>query len=874
MLTEQELAQRHALWREFRERWPIERVRAMTLEEYTNLEKDDSFTYWIEAKLVELGSIWGMSSFKFGIYRQAEGKGKESTTTHTYGTDYAWWTRRGDTAEDAFASVRDSIVTVAESAAAGDLEAIDAVDLTSLYKWKIAFLYQDPSAPRIFPIYSQHALLDLYRRYVDAAGSKRTPLSVVYATLRDRFSDISDPIQLGHHLWALHEQEAPDASLQSWALTLPVGGELVDAGMALALQADGLVSTEGLPASIADSFSEAGARPGDRIAVVYGDRVRARGKLEEVGDGEVSWKQETCTLDWRGERALGLWRLSDRDAARIWTETDASVSSVSLPVEAAPPPRPRNIVLYGPPGTGKTYATTRRALQLVLGEEAVASMSDDTAAKQLRQLQQQGRVEIVTFHQAYGYEELVEGLRPVLGEGGTGEVRYELHDGVFKRMALQAAAAGLRAPVEEPSFDVLWAELVRRVRADEDRVFQSSSGKEYVLRVTARDNFESYAFERDDAGESLVTDRRQIASRTLSELWWMHRQELGRPEELSYERAQQLIRREHGGGGGHHYSPLWIVYKQLLALRDEMMSARASARPTAAQVVAAMDRASPGKVDFAYTAKTSQFVLIIDEINRGNVSKILGELITLLEPDKRLGMPNELKLPLAYSPEHRFAVPPNLHVLATMNTADRSIALMDVALRRRFEFEEVMPSVATVRAVLGKRVSDSAFVDLVSDMLETLNARIRFLYDADHQIGHAYFLEATDYASLRNVMVDRVIPLLREYFYGSWDKIAAVLGCPYDDEARALRRESVAKAGRYSAPMIDATVTTAEDVLGFDHEAYEGVVEHRVSEAFRSARTAAELAPFFIGLLNGSAADHEARLAQLRAGEAFTAGMA
>src|SRR5690606_27717361 len=140
----------------------------------------------------------------------------------------------------------------------------------------------------------------------------------------------------------------------------------------------------------------------------------------------------------------------------------------------------------------------------------------------------------------------------------------------------------------------------------------------------------------------------------------------------------------------------------------------------------------------------------------------------------------------------------------------------------------------------------------------TLNARIRFLYDADHQIGHAYFLEATDYASLRNVMVDRVIPLLREYFYGSWDKIAAVLGCPYDDEARALRRESVAKAGRYSAPMIDATVTTAEDVLGFDHEAYEGVVEHRVSEAFRSARTAAELAPFFIGLLNGSAADHEA----------------
>ena len=230
--------------------------------------------------------------------------------------------------------------------------------------------------------------------------------------------------------------------------------------------------------------------------------------------------------------------------------------------------------------------------------------------------------------------------------------------------------------------------------------------------------------------------------------------------------------------------------------------------------------------------KIENFVLIIDEINRANISKVFGEIITLLDPDKRIGMPNELRVLLPYSSDSleqsekqsasRFGLPQNLHIIGTMNTADRSIALIDTALRRRFEFREMMPVPEAVPEI--DEVPLSLF-------LKKINSRIEYLYDREHQIGHGYFMDCESKDDVDDVIRSKIIPLLAEYFFDDWDKVAIVLG-DFEEGNREvvgsfLNRESLETPPGYDnagvAPQFRWKVRSKEE--GFTYDKFIGEIK-------------------------------------------------
>ncbi len=219
-----------------------------------------------------------------------------------------------------------------------------------------------------------------------------------------------------------------------------------------------------------------------------------------------------------------------------------------------------------------------------------------------------------------------------------------------------------------------------------------------------------------------------------------------------------------------------------------------------------------------------RYAIFIDEINRGNIAKIFGELITLIEPDKRAvydvhGVLLEgMELTLPYSAT-RYGVPRNLDIYGAMNTADRSIALLDTALRRRFHFKELMPDSGVISGSRGDGYIEDGLGGVINlrAMLDAMNARIRFLLNRDVTLGHAYFINVRDFNGLRQVLMNQVIPLLQEYFYQDWHRIQLVF-------------RDVGPGNEKLEPQIIVHEEISEEaVLGFDHDDFDDMIDYRVA---------------------------------------------
>lgn len=372
---------------------------------------------------------------------------------------------------------------------------------------------------------------------------------------------------------------------------------------------------------------------------------------------------------------------------------------------------PLNQILYGPPGTGKTYSVVRKALEIIEG-----NASDDIS--KFKEYVEKGQIKFITFHQSYGYEEFVEGIK---AETKNDNVSYRIEDGAFKRICKRANGDNwkkillkdTKEELTEDGFKKLYKNYV-----DKLPIFSNNMYGKILETPTDKQPFYLY---KNNLFSILVKPQNSNDPKTIS--------------------CDKLIKDifHNDSYGMPSYEPVII-----------------------------QDILSQGYESYKTNHINKNYILIIDEINRGNISKIFGELITLIEPSKRLGADDEIMVELPYSKE-KFGVPSNLYIIGTMNTADRSIALMDTALRRRFEFVEMMPEYDKLNKINIEGIN-------IGEMLKTINERIEYLYDRDHTIGHAYFINVSDLKTLANVFKNKILPLLQEYFYDDWEKIRLVLG--------------------------------------------------------------------------------------------------
>jgi 5-methylcytosine-specific restriction protein B len=438
-------------------------------------------------------------------------------------------------------------------------------------------------------------------------------------------------------------------------------------------------------------------------------------------------------------------------------DTEGAIDAIFRdPPATLDPDAALNLILYGPPGTGKTYRVVERAVQIIDG----SAPADHKAHKtRYDELSRDGRVGFITFHQSYSYEDFIEGIRPVLTSDDEGVVpRYECRAGVFKRLATTALFDCLERidiDVKTPPFETLWTALLTKIEEEPDAVYPGLTPKtSYQFAVTPRGNID---------GMNKVSGKTLSCSRRVVEKVFEAKRD---QDTVNVSEVMAVVAR------GCHASLVAAVFKELKQLdASDATPRKATPMPLTfsedekADIVQRfLEVGHASGYRASITKKTKRYVLVIDEINRGNISKILGELITLVEADKRLTGENSLVVTLPYSGD-RFAVPPNLFVLATMNTTDKSIALVDLALRRRFEFEELHVDLSVCHGLS----------DEMRFALNELNRRIALRKDRDHQIGHAYFVNVSDGDSFNRIFRRQIVPLLQEYFFNDWEGLKFVL---------------------------------------------------------------------------------------------------
>ncbi|EPD5768387.1 McrB family protein [Campylobacter jejuni] len=472
-----------------------------------------------------------------------------------------------------------------------------------------------------------------------------------------------------------------------------------------------------------------------------------------------------------------------------------------------------NQILYGSPGTGKTYHTIDKALE-ILGENLESR--DEKKAK-FDEYVKNGQIVFTTFHQSYGYEEFVEGIKPSLNSDENSQINYKVKDGIFKELCKKALEN--RDDIE--SFNFYINDLKEKTKEDAnnpEKYFQLPNTKysiQYRGGKTFRIKFDDMSKNHKDYPVSIDNIEKLYKTSNIDEI---------------YNSA---------------YVKAILNYLKSQGLKDY--------------------KEKDEKINLPY-------IIIIDEINRGNVSKIFGELITLIEPSKRLGNEEALELTLPYSGE-KFGVPKNVYIIGTVNTADRSITSLDTALRRRFEFVEMMPNSDLLNNVfickdvenpnededyLGDDAKTEGYAEILQNILISINKRIEFLLDREKTIGHAFFMsEAVKFnknnwikpdeyeedwyvlsiSKLKKVFQNKIIPLLQEYFYNDYALINAVLndnGMIFEDKKDDKYLQKIKNLDSVNSERSIYNIASFDDKIWDKIEIYQAIYNDEIANKLKN----------------------------------------
>jgi len=435
---------------------------------------------------------------------------------------------------------------------------------------------------------------------------------------------------------------------------------------------------------------------------------------------------------------------------------------------------PLNTILFGPPGTGKTYNSINKAISIVnLGFNT--KQDRKLVKEEYDRLEKDNRILFSTFHQSMSYEDFIEGIKPLPPKPNE-PLNYDIQAGIFKIACARAAylcykkynqAKGVDK--SNYTFDDLYNAFIESIKPsiknNQFPIYKTITGKDVeIYEVNSQDSIKARA-----KGSKAT----HVAPLTQENLEKLYNKYNSASEIKNLDEIRDTVQ----------VSPRSTEF---YAVFDGLKHFEKTYKPdnTIIEEDVVVDTTEDAEKIKKFTAgiyndaikqfgkEAEPIVLIIDEINRGNVSQIFGELITLIEDDKRIGKSESLEVILPYS-KCKFGVPPNLHLVGTMNTADRSVEALDTALRRRFVFEEIPPKY-DLKELQYEYAGVKAF-----EILQTINKRIEKLLDKDHLIGHSYFIlkdGEKPNEKLKNSFYKSILPLLQEYFFGDFGKIGLVLG--------------------------------------------------------------------------------------------------